>query len=265
LDDDKKTMEPIAVRINYWTLPNGSPTGEEPEGIEEFRGDLENTYVSLVKGQSGACGGGLYEFVIHITTSITIRDVANIILGGVAYDLVKSGTRSLVLRPLITAFEKLRSRNKDRHIDVDELRFSFQDADVVVKKVSSRSIFDDLGGIFRALAEHFESLKGQTGELPYLIHIPIFEDPDARFCRFRSLLDVDETIQGVTSESYLKYWGARYNLESQIRVFDVQRRLLIDARYMTQEEYWAEWKKEWAKEHAVAQQDAPADANKRRG
>jgi hypothetical protein len=178
---------------------------------------------------------------------------------------VKNSTRSLVLRPLVAAFDKLRSRNRDRHIDVDELRFSFQDIDVVMKKVSSRSIFEELGDIFRALAERLESLKGQTGELPYAIHIPVFQDPEARFCRFRSLLDVDETIHGVSSESYLKYWGVRYNLESRIRVFDVQRRLLIDASYMTQEEYLMELEKEWAKNLGVVQIGTIGDTEEQRG
>ena len=105
---------------------------------------------------------------------------------------------------------------------------------------------------------NFEDMKGHTGESPYAIHIPIFEDPNPRFSRFRALLDVDETIQGISTDSYFKYWGVRYNLEAQIRVFDVQRRLLIDAEYMTQKEYWETWKRERDKEHAIAQQTGRA-------
>lgn len=84
-------MEPIAIKIEYWTLPDGSPTGQEPEGVEEFRSDLKNVYAFFVRGQSGACGGGLYEFVVTVTSSITLRDVASAILGGVAYDLAIRG------------------------------------------------------------------------------------------------------------------------------------------------------------------------------
>ncbi|WP_428740005.1 hypothetical protein [Sulfurimonas sp.] len=90
-------MEPIAIKIDYWTLPDGSPTGEQPDGLDEFRTELQNNYVSLVRGQSGECGGGLYDLVVQVTSSITIRDVASAILGGIAYDLVKSGTQSFVL------------------------------------------------------------------------------------------------------------------------------------------------------------------------
>jgi len=240
-------MEPVAVRIDYWTLPNGSPTGIEPEGIDEFRRDLQDVYVSLVRGQSGACGGGLYDLMVHVTSSISLRDVVSLILGGVAYDLIKSSGNSFVLKPLITAIGKLKSRNKERNIEVDELTFSFQDTDIIVKKIVKQPLFEELGRIFKVLAENFEYMKGQTGESPYAIHIPVFEDPNPHFSRFRGLLDVDETIQEITTDSYFKYWGVRYNLEGQIRVFDVQRRFLIDAAYMTQKEYWEAWEREWDK------------------
>ena len=253
-------MEPVAVRIDYWTLPDGSPMGIEPEGIDEFRRDLQDVYVSLVRGQSGSCGGGLYDLVVHITSNILLRDIVNLILGGIAYDLIKSGTQSFVLRPLIEAIEKLKSRNKTRSIEVDELKFSFQEADIIIDKIGTKPLFDDLELIFKALAENFEFMKGQTGEFPYAIHIPVFEDPNPRFSRFRALLDVDETITGVTTDSYLQFWGVRYNLEGRIRVFDVHRRLLIDTAYMTQEEYWKVWEQEWAKERALVQQKASVDA-----
>jgi hypothetical protein len=251
-------MEPIAVRIDYWTLPDGSPTGVEPEGIDEFRSDLQNVYVSLVRGQPGACGGGLYDLMVQVTSSISLRDVMNLILGGVAYDLIKSGTKSFVLKPLITAIDNLKSINKPRNIEVDELTFSFQDAEIIVKKIGKQPLSDDLERIFKTLAENFEYMKGHSGELPYAIHVPVFEEPNPRFSRFRAMLDVDETIEDITTDSYFKYWGVRYNLEGQIRVFNVKQRLLIDARYMTQKEYWEAWEEEWAIERASKQQKAAA-------
>ena len=243
-------MEPLALKIEYWTLPNGSPTGMEPDGIDEFRKELQEHYVSLVRGHSGACGGGLYDLIVHITSSITLRDVASAMIGGVAYDLVKSGTQSLILRPLVSAIEKLRERNKEnlQKIDVDEFRFSFQDADIVVKNIAAGSFFEELERIFKQLSNCIDSLKGNTQEMPYVIHIPIFEDPDQKLCRFRSLLDADETIVDITNDNYLQFWGVRYNLEGKIRVFDVKNKLLIDASYMTQEEYWKAAEKEWEKE-----------------
>lgn len=244
-------MEQIAIKIEYWTLPDGSPSGKEPEGIDEFRNELEENYVSFVRGQSGACGGGLYDLVVNITSSITLRDVASAILGGIAYDLVKSGAQSLILRPLISAIKKLISCNKDniQKIGIDEFRFTFQDTDVIVKNIGTDDFFTNLEKIFIQLSKSIETLKADTQEYPYVIHIPLFEDPDKKICRFRSPLDVDEMVEDITDENYLKLWGVRYNLEGKIRVFDVKNKLLIDSGYMTQDEYWESAEKEWKKEY----------------
>ena len=234
-------MESLAINIEYWTLPDGTITGIEPEGIDEFRSELQKHYVSLVRGHSGARGGGLYDLVVNVSSTITIRDVASAILGGIAYDLVKSGTHSLFLRPLVSAIKKLKERNKNKHqkIEVDEFRFTFQDADIIVKNIGTENFFENLEKIFVQLSKSIEALKGaSTQEYPYVFHIPLFEDPEQKICRYRSPLDVDEMVENISSEDYLKFWGVRYNLEGKIRVFDVKNRLIIDSSYMTQNEFW---------------------------
>ncbi len=244
-------MESLAINIEYWTLPDGTLTGMEPEGIDEFRSELQEHYVSLVRSHSGACGGGLYDLIINVTSTITLRDLASAILGGIAYDIVKSGTHSLVLRPLISAINKLKERNKDKHqkIEVDEFRFTFQDTDIIVKNIGTDDFFENLEKIFIQLSKSIDSLKGvATQEYPYIIHVPLFEDPEQKICRFRSPLDVDEMVENITNDDYLKLWGVRYNLEGKVRVFDVKNELLIDNSYMTQDEFCRASEIEWQKE-----------------
>lgn len=238
-------MEPISVTIKYWTYPDGSPTGREPDGIEDFRNSLSASYVSLVRGQAGALGGGLYELSIELVTSISLRDVVGLIAGGVAYDVIKSGAHSLVLRQLISAYEVLRAKNKKENIEVEDLKLTFQDADLFIRRVTAKPLFDSLGEILKQVADNYTAMKGKTGEVPFEVHIPVFEDPEKRLCRFRDLLDVDETIENITQADYFRYWGVRYNLEGQVRVFDVSRKLLIDERYLTRREYWEEWHRDW--------------------
>jgi len=243
-------MELLAIKIEYWTLPDGTITGMEPEGIDEFRSELQENYVSLVRGHSGACGGGLYDLIINVTSTITLRDLASAILGGIAYDLVKSGTHSLVLRPLISAIKRLKERNQNinQKIEVDEFRFTFQDADIIVKNIGTNNFFENLEKIFIQLSKSIDSLKEvDTQEYPHAIHIPLFEDPEQKTCRFRSPLDVDEMVVNITNDDYLKLWGVRYNLEGKVRVYDVKNELLIDSSYMTQDEYWRASIIEWQK------------------
>lgn len=139
-------------------------------------------------------------------------------------------------------------KNTEHRVDIHELKFVFQDAEVTISKICGDSIYTFLGEIFKVLSESYESLKNRNGEFPYTIQIPVFEDPDRKFSRFRMLLDVDETIEHITSKNYFGYWGIRYDFECASRVFDVQRKLLIDEHFLTLQEYWQEWEKAYANE-----------------
>lgn len=242
-------MEPISVDVEYWRLPEGRPD-QEIVGISDFRSELESKYTTLVRGHPGARGGGLYELAIHIASSISLEDVVRLILDGVAFDLVKSGARSFVLKPLLLALQKLRQGNqgKQTEIGVSEIKLTFQDADILITRLDAESLEIQLGRIFSALAENFSCLKLNT-RAPSVVHIPVVEDPDARFARFRSLLDVDETVVIDSMSACMGYWGVRYH--GSMRVFNVARQILLDERYLTQKEYWHEFDKAWQREHPI--------------
>ena len=241
----------LAIQVDYWAIQDSPTALHEIEGIAEFQADLRTHYLARVHGRPGDLGGGLYEFVIRVLANVSLEDLAKLIADGVAFDLLKSGTRSFVLRPFLGAYKNLRSRNLKRDIDIHELRFLFNDAEVVITKISKDSVYESLGEIFRMLAECYEILRNGQGEYPYSLQIPVFEDPDKKICRFRTLLDVDETISKVTAADYMGYWGVYYDFERKPRVFDVQRRLLIDSDFLTNERYWQEWVRERKREESA--------------
>jgi hypothetical protein len=120
----------------------------------------------------------------------------------------------------------------------------FNDAEVVITKIADNSIYESLGEVFQVLAKDFGHLRNGDGQYPYSIQIPVFEDPEKRLCRFRVLLDVDETIPKVSKADYLGYWGIYYDFERKPRVFDVKKTLLIDSDFLTIDRYWQEWKRD---------------------
>jgi hypothetical protein len=230
----------LAINIDYWAVQEGKKELWELAGIAEFQNDLSQEYVSRVHGRPGDLGGGLYEFAIQIIANISLQDVVKLIADGIAFDLLKSGTKSFVLRPFLVAYEKLKARDTKRDVDIHEIRFMFNDAEVVISKICDNSIYESLGAIFKVLARDFDCLRNGNGEYPYTIQIPVFEDPEKKLCQFRVLLDVDETIEGISSDSYLEYWGIDYDFERTSRIFDVKRKLLIDSGYLTIDLYWQE-------------------------
>lgn len=231
----------LAISIDYWAIQEGKSELWQLAGIAEFQNDLSQEYVSRVHGRPGDLGGGLYEFAIQVIANISIQDVVKLIADGIAFDLLKSGTKSFVLRPFLAAYEKLKARNTEREVDIHEIRFMFNDAEVIISKLRDNSIYENLDAIFQILARDFDCLQNGNSEYPYTIQIPVFEDPEKTICRFRVLLDVDETIERVSSADYLEYWGIYYDFERTSRVFDVKRKLLIDSDFLTLDRYWQEW------------------------
>src|SRR5438046_10681694 len=72
--------------------------------------------------------GGLYGFTVEFFTTFSVQHFVNLILDGVAYDLIKSGSDALVLRPFIAAYNALRRKNADRssRVRVSRRRLSLQ-------------------------------------------------------------------------------------------------------------------------------------------
>lgn len=232
-------MDPtIAVTIDYWAIQEGKDGLVQLSGIEEFQHEISQSYISRVHGRPGDLGGGLYEFAVQIITNLTLGDVMALAGSGIAYDILKSGTNQFILQPLLQSYSKLKAKNSDLNLDINEIKFIFKDTEIIIKKICNNSVYDCLGDIFRMLAESYIDLKNQNGEYPYSIQVPVFEDPEKKICKFRVLLDFDEPITNVKRDDYFGYWGLCYDYERACRVFDVKRKLLIDSVFFTSDLYW---------------------------
>src|SRR5438309_2884511 len=161
--------------------------------------------------------GGLYGFTVEFFTAFSGQHFVNLILDGVAYNLMKSGSDALVLRPFIAAYNALKRKNADRssRVHVSRLRLSFQDSVVVIHGLRDDSILLNLESILKALAASYSHLILRTGKKPFSISISVVEDPaEDRLCRFREFLDFDETIEDIRDEHYLRM-GKGIRLSSQ--------------------------------------------------
>jgi hypothetical protein len=245
-----------ALKVLYWTAPLPGNKVEELDGLDEFKSELSKDYVSVVQSRPGERGGGLYELVVEFISAITLQDFATFLLQGIAYDLIKSGSKAFILRPFLDAYEKFKSRNADRRVDIDELKIVFQDTTIILHQISENSIFLQLGDILSHLANHSHHLVVGEAERPFEIVIPVFEDPsDDPPCRFREKLDVDETIPGFSDKDYFGFWGLWYEF-AKFRVYDVQNKALLHEEFFTAERYWAAMDERWARERQRRDRDA---------
>jgi hypothetical protein len=232
-----------ALRVEYWAEKKAD-TNEllDLEGIDEFRAELTKHYIGPIHARPGPCGG-LYGLVVEFLSSFSLQHFVNLTLDGIAYDLIKSGSDALVLRPFVAAYDALKRKNAKHRVHIDRLLLSFQDSLVIIHNIGEDTIVDNLEPILRTVATSYSHLILRTGEKPFSISIPIFEDTsEERLCRFRELLDVDETIRDVSDKDYLKLWGIQYDYLGTTRVFDVSKGVLLDEEFYSQSMYWWAWK-----------------------
>ena len=230
-----------AIVVKYWISTDHLPF-DDLKGIQEFRDELASAYVSVVTGRA-AGAGGITHLLVELTSTFSMSHLAQLILDGVAFDLIKNGAEALVLRPFIAAYKRLQERNKDDLVDIGELKIQFRDSMLVLHEVSSNTVVSELENILTTLARSYGKFLLRNGEAPYTIEIPVFEDPEEdRPCRFRVIGDVDETIRSRGPEDYLGFWGLEYD-HAGLRVFDVQGQLLLDEQFNTLERHWAEMRR----------------------
>jgi hypothetical protein len=238
-----------SVKVTYWAVPDGPASMIDLKGVEEFRKELEDNYVAAVHGRrSDSCGAGLYELAIELISNVSLTDAVSWLMSGVAFDVLKHGANSLAIRPLLSAYRKLKEKNKERGVTIGELRIVLRDSILIVYNICEDGIFDNLKGILEAVAKHYSKTLLRSGEGPYEIHVPVFEDTsEDRLVRFRVLLDVDENMVPVGPAAYYNYWGLWFDRSYQSRVFDVSADLLLDEEFFTKERYRAEWEFRYAK------------------
>lgn len=226
-----------AITVRYWVSTDHRPF-PDLEGIEDFRKELSEAYVSVVHGRP-AGAGGLTHLYVELLSTFSLSHLVQLLFDGVAFDLIKHGTEAFVLRPFIESYKRLRERNKEREIDIGDLRIEFQDSVLILHEISS-TLLSQLDRIFSTLAHSYRHLLTENDDSPFEIHIPVFEDlGDDRSSRFRIKGDIDETIRSSGPEDYFRYWGLTYDLFGR-KVFDVKKQLLMNEHWNTLNEHWAE-------------------------
>ena len=238
----ENTSPAASIKVLYWF-------GEgDLAGIEEFRHELASSYESAeVTGRQAGLGGGLYTLFVEIASTVTLSHVVQLLLDGVAFDLIKLGADRLILRPFLAAQARLRSKSsRDEAGDIAQLKIVFRDAVLLVDGDSRvwQNVADALTEVFDLLAQNYDRLILDSGQRPSQVYIPVVEDAaDDPISRFRAVLEVDEHLR-INERVLLEYWGVTY-ADGHQRVFDVERRLLIDQPFVLREEYWQVMESRW--------------------
>lgn len=116
--------------------------GREIEGIEMFKDELNQSY--LVQGRSiyipSFSDGGETWFTIFINSSF-FEFAKDVVVYGLAWDLLKKGTKNYFLKPFYASLTKLKEANKDSYkLRIKRMRFQFDDITIIVGGIEPHRI-----------------------------------------------------------------------------------------------------------------------------
>ncbi|MGV3631745.1 MAG: hypothetical protein ACO1O6_11100 [Bacteroidota bacterium] len=230
-------MNQIAFNITYHAFYSDTEL-EDFEGIREFRNELSENYISKVKGIPAGRGGGVYELIVDVIVNSTLEDYLKFMLEGLAFDLIKSGTKSLVFKPFLEAFEKFNSKNKNG-VAIAEFKLQFEETEIVIKSLDDHGVYSIVPRVFEHLTKMYFNLKHpESGHLPNKISVPVILDPKITqhyLHKFREPLGEEEYLEDLKQEQYFEFWGLEYEFSLPLTqvVYDVKQAKITSDEFYT--------------------------------
>jgi hypothetical protein len=188
---------------------------------EELQKHLSTEYTTIIRPKGGPAAGGIYDASVEIIFNLDLKDFVMIAVGGLAWDLIKAGTRKFMLEPLVDAFAGLEGQSEGA-IDFSSTVMRFQDTDIFL--YGMEDVFTVvIPRIFPLIVKNYDAICGSEGS-PEAIIIPLqFDEEAGRY--------IDEGFgNSYAIEDYTRFWGVSYDIFGEERkVFDVGASVYLDA------------------------------------
>ncbi|NAS13413.1 hypothetical protein [Poritiphilus flavus] len=120
------------------------------------------------------------------------------------------------------ALDQLQELN-EISIDVEEFSLFLNDCSIIVKKIYSNSIKDQLGSILSTIAEHYVYFTKGLSETPFEIYVPVFED---------TIPENDYTLSKIReadnqTKDYFGFWGLYFDSEDDAVIYDLSNKSIV--------------------------------------
>lgn len=197
---------------------NGAKIFEVALGLDEFLKVIEKDFFTEAKihfnydGQTKKS-----DIVLDLNFNFGITESMKFLNAGSWGGLVFPGPGKKVSSSFENAFLELNSLNNNA-LDISEISLHFKDTSIVVSRLYTHSIPQEIGNILLKASEHFVYYtKGHT-EMPYEIFVPVFEDKDPH------AIGPKEGTNG-----YFDYWGLYYEGDSQqVMIYSLRKKKMYE-------------------------------------
>ena len=192
---------------------------------DEFKDELSKSYTVQTKPIyiPSATDGGEMWFQIFINVDF-IDFIKGAVVGGLAWDLIKVGSKKYFLKPLIGAIDKLIAYNKEiSRIDFKRIEFEYNDVTIRILGIKT-SHTSKLSTIFSTLYKVVPKLERKgLGKLSDIVLPMVKTDSE-----FRKYQLVDEFHDLPLLEDYIKYWLVEFNFGLDRYIYEVEGDKIIE-------------------------------------
>ncbi len=192
-------------------------------GLGEFKRCLEKAYFSQVTIRNCSSDMKLGNLVVEMECNFDLVEVLFHLQKGVWGDIRSSIENDLKAVSFSSAMDQLQARNTIP-IDIEEFSLFLNDSSIVIKKIYSQSINEQLGNVLNAIAGHYVHLTKGLVETPFEIYIPVFED---------NILEKNMTVLSKIktgdncNRDYFNFWGLYFDSEEDAVIYDLSKKSII--------------------------------------
>jgi len=219
-------MNELFVSIEY--------NDREFDGIDEFKSNLTENYHNQIRPKwIPACSEGA-EFWITIFVNTGIADfLKGAIVGGLAWDLIKVGSKKYFFSPLYKALEKLNVNNTQNWGGLKILRYKlqFDDCEIQVGGVNKNftSIFST---IFQEVAKLKPEFEREIGQEIIKIELPIEYLEHLDNINQRFTIDVDNEDQSI--KAFKNLWRITYSTNFPKMIYSFKEQKQFEPKEMAE-------------------------------
>ncbi len=188
----------------------------ELEGLYSFKKNLEKYFFATVTIRNCSPETTSVKLVLELKCNFSLSEVLDH-FDRDSWGNFKSNTHS---------FEGLLQQLKDDndlYIEVEEFSVFLKDTALIINRIYNQSVTEQLEGVFKKISDHYLFYTKGLYDIPYEIHIPVFED---------KVMENDTTLMNIKSgntckQDYYSFWGLYFYSGDEAIIYDLQNRALI--------------------------------------
>ncbi|MFC4096978.1 hypothetical protein [Euzebyella saccharophila] len=189
----------------------GYNIGLRLEGIEKFKKSLEKFFFSIATIRHSTSNNSHINLAIELECNMSLVEMLFHFNRG-TWGNFSQGSTSFV--GTLENFKKANPVN----LDIEEISILFTDTRLIINKIYSKSIPEQLDNIFKEMGRHYVHFSKGLSETPYEIYVPVFEEEHS----------ADEIILGSlevsnhTQKDYFNFWGLYFESEDDAVIYDLK-------------------------------------------